>query len=414
MCATGVWNNFHHLCSNLKDWKAKLKSELSIIEISTTCRMNVGNKSSFNLSNVNISEKVQADVISNDTVELTLPVIFVGLMTLLGVSGNLLVIIIFGRKKKKRTYTIFILSLAFADFMVCSVTLPFEIYEIRNTFTFYSVYGCKIFRTYNYLFVFWSTVILILLSIDRYRRVCQPIKVQFSQKFAFLLIFSGFLLSVCLAWPNVFLQGIQRNQNGDHIIYQCSVAEEYATKSYTLVYAKMILVVSIANIVTIIVLYVFIGRKVIQHMRYRKRFRYASTNTKNLEQNNSHGLELHQFPAADQPSFTSSIGQQSIKSVQRELQSSLKITKIALTIGVVFVISYVPSVVLSLVEAQLGKRYMENYSSTSIGFLLIAERAFIINHVVNPFIYGFHDSSFRKTCKELVSDVLIMLRCTRS
>jgi hypothetical protein len=42
-------------------------------------------------------------------------VIFVGFMTLLGVSGNLLVIIIFGRKKKKRTYTVFILSLAFAD-----------------------------------------------------------------------------------------------------------------------------------------------------------------------------------------------------------------------------------------------------------------------------------------------------------
>ena len=375
--------------------------------------MNVGNKSSFNLSNVNISDTVQEDVIRIDTVQLTLPAIFVGFMTLLGVSGNLLVIIIFGRKKKKRTYTIFILSLAFADFMVCSVTLPFEIYEIRNTFTFYSVYTCKIFRTYNYLFVFWSTVILIFLSIDRYRRVCQPIKVQFSQKFTFLLIFLGFLLSVGFAWPNIFLQGIRRNQNGDHIIYQCSVAEEYVTKSYALVYFKMILVVSIVNIVTIIVLYVFIGRKVIQHMRYRKRFRYASTNTKSLKQSNSHGLEIHQFPVADQHSFTSSIGQQSIKSVQRELQSSLKITKIALTIGVVFVISYVPSVVLSLVEVQLGKRYMENYSSTSIGFILIAERAYIINHVVNPFIYGFHDSAFRKTCKELISDVLAMLRCAR-
>jgi hypothetical protein len=91
--------------------------------------------------------------------------------------------------------------------------------------------------------------------------------------------------------------------------------------------------------------------------------------------------------------FTSSIGQQSIKSVQRELQSSLKITKIALTIGVVFVISYVPSVVLSLVEVLLGKRYMENYSSTSIGFILIAERAFIINHVVNPFSCECHEST---------------------
>jgi uncharacterized membrane protein len=167
------------------------------------------------------------------------------------------------------------------------------------------------------------------------------------------------LLSVGFAWPIIFLQGIRRNQNGDHIIYQCSVAEEYATKSYALVYFKMILVVSIVNIVTIIVLYVFIGRKVIQHMRYRKGFRYVSTNTKGLKQNNSHGLELHQFPVAHQPSFTSSIEQQSIKSVQRELQSSLKITKIALTIGVVFVISYVPSVVLSLVAVQLWRTIVQ-------------------------------------------------------
>jgi tetrahydromethanopterin S-methyltransferase subunit D len=49
----------------------------------------------------------------------------------------------------------------------------------------------------------------------------------------------------------------------------------------------------------------------------------------------------------------------------------------------------------------------------NIGFILIAERAYIINHVVNPFIYGFHDSAFRKTCKELISDVLAMLRCAR-
>jgi hypothetical protein len=35
--------------------------------------MNVGNKSSFNLSNVNISDTVQEDVISIDTVQLTLP-----------------------------------------------------------------------------------------------------------------------------------------------------------------------------------------------------------------------------------------------------------------------------------------------------------------------------------------------------
>ena len=352
----------------------------------------------FNLADHN--QNISLKIMWKEKVQFTIPMTFVGILAVLGVIGNLLVLVIFGGKNKKRTHTIFIIGLAFADFTVCSITLPFEMYEIRNTFSFYSTYACKVFRTFNYFVVILSTFLLINLSIDRYRRVCQPLKVQVTQNMAFFMIFVASVFSACLAWPQLFLCGIQTVYNGQETGYQCSISVDYIGTIYPTIYYNVLLVILIINILTIIILYSFIGRKVVQHLRYRKRFRYTSSKYHKSLRRNLNSLELTNL-RGDQASIQSSGTRGSLVRHDQE-ESSFRITKIALTISIFFVISYVPSIALSFLEGVLGQRYITNTNSASVGFILLAERSFIINHVVNPFVYGFLDVTFRNKCKTIL------------
>jgi hypothetical protein len=69
------------------------------------------------------------------------------------------------------THRIFLLGLAVSDFIVCSVTVPFEIIDVEHSHTFHSTEACKVFRSLNYLFIFTSILMLMALSLDRFLRV---------------------------------------------------------------------------------------------------------------------------------------------------------------------------------------------------------------------------------------------------
>jgi hypothetical protein len=65
---------------------------------------------------------------------------------------------------KITTHRIFLLGLAVSDFIVCSVTVPFEIIDVEHSHTFHSTEACKVFRSLNYLFIFTSILMLMALS----------------------------------------------------------------------------------------------------------------------------------------------------------------------------------------------------------------------------------------------------------
>jgi uncharacterized membrane protein YidH (DUF202 family) len=66
----------------------------------------------------------------------------------------------------------FVVSLAIADFLVCTFTIPFEIAQMTHEYTFYAEWVCKLGRTVNVIFTTSSALILVALSVNRYRRIC--------------------------------------------------------------------------------------------------------------------------------------------------------------------------------------------------------------------------------------------------
>ena len=71
--------------------------------------------------------------------------VFLAAISLIGSIGNMLVVIVYWRKKDKQTSTFFILVLALSDLTVCSLLVPMTIYMESILFEIKSQFLCKLY-----------------------------------------------------------------------------------------------------------------------------------------------------------------------------------------------------------------------------------------------------------------------------
>lgn len=70
---------------------------------------------------------------------------------------------------------------------------------------------------------------------------------------------------------------------------------------------------------------------------------------------------------------------------------------------IIFLICYIPKVVLILLEAR-NPRFWEEFSDSGRAGMLFVYRMYIINNITNPIIYAFLDSQFRGEFKKLLKN----------
>lgn len=133
-------------------------------------------------------------------------------MIMIGIPGNVLIIVVYMKRWKKSTSRIFILALAFNDLFNCLFTMPVEIYFIFNIYTTDKPYLCKISR----FFTFWtndgSSLILMGIAVDRLQRICHPFKLQLSISIVKKFVIASMVASLVVAWPSLFIYGITNLQ----------------------------------------------------------------------------------------------------------------------------------------------------------------------------------------------------------
>jgi len=94
-------------------------------------------------------------------------VVFVSVMMVLGVLGNVHVLYIYSTRKKPSNHRVFILVLAGLDLTVCAVGLPFVIADLRNPLTFTWTFACKAFRCVNYFLGSTAALLLLVIAVER-------------------------------------------------------------------------------------------------------------------------------------------------------------------------------------------------------------------------------------------------------
>lgn len=133
-------------------------------------------------------------------------------MIIIGIPGNVLIIVVYMKRWKKSTSRIFILALAFNDLFNCLFTMPVEIYFIFNIYMTDKPYLCKISR----FFTFWtndgSSLILMGIAVDRLQRICHPFKLQLSISTVKKIVIVSMVASLIVAWPSLFIYGTTNMQ----------------------------------------------------------------------------------------------------------------------------------------------------------------------------------------------------------
>lgn len=302
-------------------------------------------------------DDITLDEINNREIQkLLAPIVYLTILMIVGIPGNLTVLLIYWKRYDKSVYRTIIWTLAMTDFLFCALTLPFNIGRIIRYYTFYDVWVCKSFTTLIIFFVLFSSHLLLILSFHRFRQVCMPLRAQINPSNIRYWIAGGFVFAVIFDIPEFVLQPVDKVQLGHNITgFVCAVS--FKNSIYAELYNGFSTFLFGAYALTLLILYLIIGRKMF------------------LQRKAKGGIRT------------------------RDDDLSSKITKIAITVSVVFALSYLPLFTLKLLVDDI---HQEKLNVAAFSVLKIFERSYAINHVANPFIYAFFDQRFRSHLKSLL------------
>lgn len=197
----------------------------------------------------------------------TLPVtICIGIFSVLGIVGNSVIISVYCRKYPTCNFKYFVLVLAVIDLISCMVLMPLEIYTLVSWFKFEYSWLCKTKSFLNVFTVTSSGSTLLLIAIDRFRKVCKPHSKQIQPELAVKLTAFVLLLSVIPSSSDAVFWGIHTHtyttEKGNLTVRMCEKDDQFKETIFpqlhvTILYAGVNSVVMLSTIV----LYILIAVK---------------------------------------------------------------------------------------------------------------------------------------------------------
>ncbi|XP_038071194.1 D(2) dopamine receptor A-like [Patiria miniata] len=100
-------------------------------------------------------------------------VIFHIIVGVVGLPGNALIVLVYGRKRQLMSPHVFILALAVADLMVCLFT-PVTVYHWYIRLNYTSDFLCRLVLTVTFVTVYNSCFLTSAIAVDRYQAICRP------------------------------------------------------------------------------------------------------------------------------------------------------------------------------------------------------------------------------------------------
>ena len=387
---------------------------------------------------VNITRNDELLTALNDqTVVLMIPVIiYVSVLMLLGSVGNVLVCVYYGCKSRSSTNSFFIVALAVFDLMVCMITMPIEIVDLRFYYMFMDIPACKISRFLNHIAANGSAITLLVIAMDRYRRMCRPLSPQLHIRHAKIAAIFAVIGALVLSWPAlIFYEPVNVNvtdPSNESIILQgsdCTTTKNDAYKSYLWAFNIIQFLIFIAATIALCVLYSLICRSI---YRYKgRRLKYASTrkttynksdasvNDSKLQngtsesslqtvetvsetvektteaQNNS---ATNKGPNLDAKNGSRSAMRQSVSNAKEKTPDikTIKCTVMMLVITVIYVVGYLPYLVLVIWRIFQAGYEGDILSDAELVGFQIGIRSYLLNSAINPILYIFFNEHFRR------------------
>ncbi|XP_031566322.1 neuropeptide FF receptor 2-like [Actinia tenebrosa] len=329
--------------------------------------------STSNLSSIVASDHIPPDASLGFVIFKIMIYVVIVVMTMV---GNVLVITVIRYDKKMRGSShILILNLAVCDLITPTISIPFDLaYEELNYAWPFGGVMCKMLWPGQTFTTTSSALILTAICIDRYRALVYPFKVRWAGKFC-LMVFSMYTLALVMVVPYMLV--LHLDEGGKNV--DCSEKWPSPQKAFRKAYTIVLFLSQYAlPLVIMITLYSITLRSLFNNS---KQFLSESNIMKT-------GSQIRHKSRDD------SQRELSLQEIRKE--QHLKVTKMFITVVIVFAVSMFPNQVLWL-WVDFGNLVNNEY----FPIIAIICRIFTYsNSVLNPFIYGLYSKDFRSGYKK--------------
>ena len=341
-----------------------------------------------------------------------------GLLCLvIGLFGNGYVLFIYKFKMKDKTESrYFIPYLAIVD--TCTSFLTCVFFTLLNFHPLYFPWDF-LCRGMNYISgvpTFASALLLLAIAVQRYFGI-KPSGRHFSLFWRKVTVGVILVMTVCSGIPGIAFAGVGEidfEYKGVNLTsVNCQTRnDKYPT--YQTIYFGFLAVVLIVNIVTIFVLYVCIAAVVCRHHRHtRWSIKKSPVTSENEGTDKTEEIELESIePLASNTKTKKTMVDRNAEPTKRRSRKnktaspSTQFNKMFLTIVVAYVLTFVPAGVVMITLLDAGGKdsavFMLDFPVWQMQMYSILERTWVINNIVNPFIYSYFDVEFRKYLKNIL------------
>ncbi|KAM9316532.1 growth hormone secretagogue receptor type 1 [Gastrophryne carolinensis] len=210
---------------------------------------------------------------------------------IIGMSGNIITMVVVSKYKDMRTTTnLYLSSMAFSDLLIF-VCMPLDLYRLWQYRPWnFGGFLCKLFQFISESCTYSTILNITALSVERYFAICFPLKakVVITKRKVKLVIFSLWVVSFVSAGPIFVLVGVEHENGTDPLKTNECKATEYAVKSGLL--TIMVWTSSVfffLPVFCLTVLYSLIGRKL-----WRRKKGTIGPNVSHRDKNNKQTVKM--------------------------------------------------------------------------------------------------------------------------
>ena len=196
--------------------------------------------------------------------------IFLLLVSVIGIPGNGLVCYIYRNNYGASSSRWFIFFLASVDLMMCVIIVPCEVATSMFQYNFTNAVLCKLTAVLNNWSLLTLAFILIIVSVDRYRKVCRSLGWQIYYKKARMLSVAAVISASVNSLPLWWVYGIHKYEHAHHnisvTVSECAFRDSASNESSAFYLLLFGMALFVSALTTICVLHCFIGRDIKRHL----------------------------------------------------------------------------------------------------------------------------------------------------
>ncbi|EDO43297.1 predicted protein, partial [Nematostella vectensis] len=167
--------------------------------------------------------------------EVIAEIVIASVLFTLGVVGNGLVCFVIHKTKfTQSSMYFFMLNLAYADLLVCFVSIPLTVFSTlpAPVFTNFPNIPCKLVRFIQYALPPASVAILTATCVDRYFHICVPFKNIITTSFTKKMAAFCWIFSLLLTIPNFYLIETRKVLYEGQVVEFCAIRETSSDYSF--------------------------------------------------------------------------------------------------------------------------------------------------------------------------------------